>query len=267
MSGLYQEWLPVLNQLLTAGTPCVLVTLLDAQGSTPREAGAKMVVTADQSFSTVGGGNLEHEAIQQARELLATSQTAPSRREYTLSPKLYQCCGGTVSLILEPFLPVQTVLYLFGAGHVGRAIVQVLTGLPIKIKWIDERASEFPAQIPSHCEKIVTASPTTVLKTAPAGCYILVMTHLHPRDFQIVQAAFTHNQFAYLGLIGSKTKRSRFEKYLQEAGVPKTELQRLICPIGIEGITGKHPREIAIAVAAQLLQQGITGANVCSPHV
>jgi len=93
------------------------------------------------------------------------------------------------------------------------------------------------------------------------------MTHLHPRDFQIVQAAFTHTQFAYLGLIGSKTKRSRFEKYLQEAGVAKTELQRLTCPIGIEGITGKHPREIAIAVAAQLLQQGITGANVCSPHV
>jgi xanthine dehydrogenase accessory factor len=221
-----------------------------------------MVVTADRLFGTIGGGNLEHQATEEARELLTTPQATPSRRDYALTPKLFQCCGGAVSLILEPFFPVNKVLYLFGAGHVGRSLVQVLDGLPIKIKWIDEREHEFPALVPANCEKVVTATPAEQLKAAPEGCYILVMTHLHPQDYKIVRAAFKQDQFAYLGLIGSKTKRSRFEKHLQEAGVPKNSLQRLTCPIGIEGITGKHPREIAVAVAAQLLQIGMTRADL-----
>lgn len=257
-----QEWLATLAKLMDDGTPCVLVTVLEAKGSTPREAGTKMVVTKDTLYHTIGGGNLEHEATEEARKLLAETATGPSRRDYSLGPKLAQCCGGAVSIMMEPFWPVNTTLYLFGAGHVGREIVDVLAGLPIKIKWVDERENEFPATLPANCEKIVPdASPRDVLNDAAAGAYILVMTHLHPLDFKIVRKAFEKGDFAYLGLIGSKTKRKRFESMLVEDGVAKAELERLACPIGIDGITGKHPREIAVAVAAELLQLGITRAG------
>lgn len=261
MTSVSQEWLATLAGLMDAGTPCVLVTVLEVKGSTPREAGTKMVVTEDTLYHTIGGGNLEHEATEEARKLLAETASGPSRRDYALGPKLAQCCGGAVSIMMEPFWPVNTVLYLFGAGHVGKEIVNVLAGLPLKIKWVDERAHEFPDAIPSNCEKIVTDTPRDVLNDAPAGAYILVMTHLHPLDFKIVRRAFEKNNFAYLGLIGSKTKRKRFESMLVEDGVAKPALKRLTCPIGVAGITGKHPREIAVAVAAELLQLGVTRAH------
>ena len=260
MSHANHEWLPVLTGLTDKGEPCVLITVMEAKGSTPREAGVKMVVTAKEQFGTIGGGNLEFEAIDEARKLLVAAST-PAVKDYPLGPKLAQCCGGFVTVFLEPFVPSGKMLYLFGAGHVGKEVVKVLDGLPLKIKWVDERDSEFPVVIPKNCEKIVTSAPVAELRGVDENCYIAVMTHSHDLDFDLVRAAYK-GKFAYLGLIGSETKRARFEKRLVADGVVKEHLSRLNCPIGL-GDTGKHPREIAISVAAELLTLGICkGAEV-----
>lgn len=249
-------WLTDLARLTQSRTPCVLITVMDAKGSTPREAGTKMVVTEGEQFGTIGGGNLEFQAIAEARALLQSAASAPAQKDYPLGPSLAQCCGGAVSVLLEPFFPIGKTVFLFGAGHVGREIVQVLSTLPVHIRWIDPRAQEFPASIPAVAEKIVTSSPAAEIRHATAADSILILTHSHDLDYELVQAAFAHGQFAYLGLIGSDTKRTRFLKRLKADGVEDTS--RLTCPIGIAGITGKHPREIAVAVAAELLQNGLT---------
>lgn len=258
MSYTHHEWLSTLADLAERAVPCVLVTVMEAKGSTPRDAGTKMVVTADESFGTIGGGNLEFEAMAAARALLAQATATPQVKDYPLGPSLAQCCGGAVSVFLEPILPHKNTLYLFGAGHVGREVVQVLDGLPVTIKWIDSREHEFPAAIPGNCEKIVTATPQSVLSTLADNAFIVIMTHNHDLDYELVEGCFTKGNFFYLGLIGSDTKRVRFEKRLKVSGIDEDSLARLTCPIGIGGVTGKHPREIAIALAAELLSLGLT---------
>ncbi|MBU6474874.1 MAG: xanthine dehydrogenase accessory protein XdhC [Alphaproteobacteria bacterium] len=249
------DWLDVLTGLRANETPCVLITVTEAKGSTPREAGTKMVVTAEKQFGTIGGGNLEFESIVAARKLLSAAVSGPQAKDYPLGPALAQCCGGHVTVLLEPFATTRKKVLLFGAGHVGREVVKVLDELPISVIWVDERAEEFPAAIPRNCKKIITTRPIGKLKEATETTYIVVMTHDHALDFEIVKAALEHGSFAYLGLIGSKTKSARFRKRLQAL---ELDTQRLVCPIGIKGVTGKHPREIAIALAAELLTLGLT---------
>lgn len=252
------QWLSVLAELADKAVPCVLITVTEAKGSTPRDAGTKMVVTAAEQFGTIGGGNLEFEAIGEARKLLAGAIAAPLVKDYPLGPKLAQCCGGAVSVLLEPFLPSGKKVFLFGAGHVGKEVVGVLSALPIEIRWIDERANEFPADMPKNCKKIATATPLMELKDIAEGSFIIIMTHSHDLDYDLVRDVLKNGKFTYLGLIGSDTKRARFEKRLLADGLAEADLKRLICPIGISGVTGKHPREIAIAVAAEVLSLGLT---------
>jgi xanthine dehydrogenase accessory factor len=254
----HHEWLAVLSDLAARGTPCVLITVVEAKGSTPREAGTKMVVTGDKQFGTIGGGNLEFQAIGEARKLLDAANSNTTMKDYPLGPALAQCCGGAVTVLLEPVFPPGKTLLLFGAGHVGKEVVRVLEGLPAKIKWVDERADEFPAGMPAGCEKIHTSAPVDEIKTMPSDAFIIVMTHSHDLDYDIVKAAMKRGDFAYLGLIGSDTKRTRFEKKLLADGIKKDALTRLTCPIGIPAVTGKHPREIAVAVAAEILGLGLT---------
>lgn len=244
------EWLIELARLQEADIPCVLITVTEAKGFTPRDAGTKMVVTADEQFGTIGGGNLEFESIAEGRKLLAQAASAAKVKDYALGPTLAQCCGGAVSVLLEPFASSRKTVLLFGAGHVGREVVKVLDGLPIRVKWVDERANEFPDTFPANCEKIHTARPVEKVKLANDNAYIVVMTHDHALDFEIVKAALEHGHFAYLGLIGSPTKSVRFRKRLSALGLDE---KKLTCPIGIGSVSGKHPREIAIALAAQLL--------------
>lgn len=258
MSHANHEWLPVLADLCERGVPCVLLTVMTAKGSTPREAGTKMVVTMDAQFGTIGGGNLEFDAIAQARKLLKNATGVAEVKDYALGPSLAQCCGGAVSVFLEPFIKNRKSLLLFGAGHVGKEIVNVLGGLPVDIRWIDERADEFPAALPAHAKAVATAAPAAELREIPAGTFVLIMTHSHDLDYALTRAALKNGSFEYLGLIGSQTKRAKFERRLKTDGIDDQSLSRLTCPIGIGGVTGKHPREIAIAVAAELLSLGLT---------
>jgi len=247
-------WLDALAALERDGTPSVLVTVLAARGSTPREAGCKMVVTAAEAHGTIGGGNLEFQSLARARELLREAPAAPVVAEFPLGPALGQCCGGHASVLFEPMRPPSWQVVLFGAGHVGRALVGVLGTLDCRVSWIDPRAGEFPAQRPANVVALHHPRPADCVAALPAGASVLVMTHDHALDFEIVAAALPRAGLPFVGLIGSDTKRARFVSRLARLGLERAAIRRLTCPIGTPGTGGKAPAEIAIAVAAQLLQ-------------
>jgi xanthine dehydrogenase accessory factor len=166
--------------------------------------------------------------------------------------------GGAVEgegLIAMPVAPPDCVVYLFGAGHVGRALAAILGQLPCRVAWIDERKDAFPATAAASVSMIRTDDPAAEAAKAPTGAYHLVMTHSHARDQQIVEAVLRRGDFAYLGLIGSATKRARFAARLRAAGIGEAALARLVCPIGDEGIPGKEPGVIALAVAAEIMRR------------
>jgi xanthine dehydrogenase accessory factor len=145
-------------------------------------------------------------------------------------------------------------IVLFGAGHVGRAVVRTLAHIDCRIQWIDTRDEAFPAAIPENVVCVTTDTPEAEVALAPAGAYFLVMTHSHPQDEALAERILARDDFAYFGLIGSVSKRRQFERRLEARGVPPARLAAMTCPIGIDGIAGKEPEVIAIAVAAELLQ-------------
>ena len=253
---------------LAEARPAVVVEVLRAQGSVPRGAGTRMLVSADTVLGTIGGGHLELKAIASARRLLA-GQAEAAEQHYALGPTLGQCCGGAVTLRLLPLADARAAdwptvtprfaLQLYGAGHVGRAIVRLLDDLPCTVQWIDERESEFPPDASApHIERVCVEPVQAEVALAPPGACYLVLTHSHDLDMAITEAILRRGDFAYLGLIGSATKRARFLHRFEARGIAAATLQRLTCPIGVPGITGKEPEVIAVAVVAQLLQQQTT---------
>jgi xanthine dehydrogenase accessory factor len=254
----------------------VIVEVAATKGSAPREAGTRMLVSAQHAWGTVGGGHVEWQAIAQARQMLQLAEPGPALRHWALGPALGQCCGGTMDLRFERLTPAHLPqwpsamprfhLQLHGAGHVGQAIVRQLAQLPCQVQWIDEREEAFPVQIEAdarerHIQRIWSAPATAEVARAPAGAFFLVLTHSHELDFDLALAISRRADFGFFGLIGSQTKRVRFERRLAERGIPTAVIQRMVCPIGLPGIAGKAPEVLALAVAAQLmLQQHATPA-------
>ncbi|WP_020398384.1 xanthine dehydrogenase accessory protein XdhC [Kordiimonas gwangyangensis] len=243
----------------------VRVTVSETKGSAPRDAGTSMWVTAEGQQGTIGGGKLEFQATEQARKLLASDTQTSVTQTYALGPLLDQCCGGTVVLTLEKMpeaaylaqgeIPNRHALYMFGAGHVGRAVYRAVAPLPFDLHWFDERVDEFPPVECGHVNTHGLQDPVAAVNAAPAGALYLIFTHSHPLDYELVKAVLARGDARYCGLIGSKTKRARFEnKLLRERVVTETGLEALTCPIGVTGIDGKEPEVIAAGVAAQLLQ-------------
>jgi xanthine dehydrogenase accessory factor len=247
------DWLETLTELDAAGVPHVLVTQAEVLGSAPREVGAKMVVTGDMLYGSIGGGSLEFQAAAVARGMLGEGRRQPKIEKSILGPDMRQCCGGAVTLLFEPFYPAAFTLALFGAGHVARALVHVLDGVPLRLLWIDERDGVFPKNLPSFVRVLAVPTPLEAIAEVPAGAHALVMTHSHERDFQLVRALADREDLASLGLIGSDTKWARFRRRLQDDGVSAERIAAINCPIGLPGLKGKRPAEIAIAIAAQLL--------------
>jgi len=252
---------------LAAGQAGVVIDVVRTAGSVPREAGTRMLVSATHALGTIGGGHLELLAIENARTLLArVPGFEPVDRHYPLGPALGQCCGGAVTLRFArldaaavrawPRATPRFDLQLYGAGHVGRAIVKLLAGIPCRVQWIDEREDEFPADaaLPPHIEKVCVDPVEAEVDIAPANGCFLVLTHRHDLDMRIAEAILRRGDFRYLGLIGSQTKRARFLHRYEARGIPADVLGRMTCPIGVPGITGKEPEVIAVAVVAQLLQ-------------
>ena len=235
------------------GTPYVIVTVLGARGSTPRDSGTKMIVEATQFSGTIGGGELEHQALAEARRLLQEPATQQLLRNYPLGEKLGQCCGGSTSLLFECFAPVRPRVLLFGAGHVGRALAPLLATLPLQAEWIDERDGGFPGDLPAGVTAIDDADSVAVVRRAPANSYFVIMTHNHPLDFAITEAALARGDAAFVGVIGSQSKARRFRLRLAHRGFGEERIASLQCPIGLASVPGKEPAEIAVAVAAQLI--------------
>jgi xanthine dehydrogenase accessory factor len=154
----------------------------------------------------------------------------------------------------ETYGLVRTPLLLFGAGHVGRALVLALAPLPFEVRWIDTREGAFPAHLPATLQSVQTSDPLAELDRAPADAFVLVMTHEHPLDLAITAAALQRG-FPFVGLIGSATKRARFEKRFRELRIPDDRIRGLHCPIGVPGIAGKEPAVIAASTTAQLLAE------------
>jgi len=262
LSGIARDW-------LAAGEPAVLVEVSEAQGSVPRESGTRMLVSLQHTAGTIGGGQLELKAIAQAREMLASADKAVRSLHLPLGPALGQCCGGAVTLHFEHLQlrhlqawPESAPLFhlqLYGAGHVGRAIARVLATLDVQVDWIDEREDEFPLALgsgawPAHVCKVIGDGVEGEVRHAPAGAFYLVLTHQHDLDLRITEAILRRGDFGFLGLIGSRTKKQKFIHRFQERGIPAAAIDRMTCPIGLPGITGKEPEVIAVAVLAQLLQ-------------
>jgi xanthine dehydrogenase accessory factor len=340
------SWIANIMRQLTERDAIVRVTVIRADGSTPREAGAAMLVGLDHIANTIGGGALELAAIGHARALLgrlaAPDPTSPDPTspawqrdvlDLALGPSLGQCCGGHTRLLFEAFtarerhalealartldpaalvarpiesgrelqiissrkeqeerpLPVTRALremlagtrprtpalirglkgqaawfveplarsmlplYIYGAGHVGRALVHVLKDLPFRITWADTAAQRFPDGVPAHVLAHVCRDLPALAAAAPADAFHIVMTYSHALDLAICHAVLARGQFAHLGLIGSATKRARFLKRLAGLGISLPMLQRLTCPVGLPGVSAKEPAMIAVSVAAQLV--------------
>jgi xanthine dehydrogenase accessory factor len=164
---------------------------------------------------------------------------------------------------IEPLERTRTPLFLYGAGHVGRALVTVLSGLPFDVTWIDTDGNRFPSGLSERADLVTVVSKdlAAIARTAPEGAFHLVMTYSHPLDLAICHEILKSGTFAYLGLIGSVTKRARFMKRLRELGHSESALSRLTCPIGIPSVTGKEPAIIAVSVAAQLLEQAASASR------
>ena len=265
------NWISALAELQQQGQPCVLVTIIEEQGSTPRNAGSKMVICADQIFDTIGGGHLEYKAMEIARQMLSSGKHDTHLQRFSLGASLGQCCGGVAVLLFEPMGQVQAQIAVFGAGHVARALVPLLASLPCRVRWIDSREQEFPALMPQGVQKIVTDEPVDEVDALPAGCYCIVMTHNHALDLELSAALLKRNDFTYFGLIGSKTKRVKFEHRLRERGISASHLQRMRCPMGLSEVKGKLPVEIAISIAGEIIAtynthfgQHIAGAESAS---
>ena len=260
----------IASSWLSLAMPVVVIEVVEARGSAPRDAGTRMLVAAEQIAATIGGGHLELKAIAAARAMLDRGDTRSRHLRFALGPSLGQCCGGTVTLRMAP-LDAQSLaewpsrpplfhLQLHGAGHVGRAIATLLATLDVDVDWFDQRDDGFPETTtlgspwPAHVRRTAIDTVETEVRHAPPGAFFLVLTHEHALDLRIVERVLKRGDFAFCGLIGSKTKRASFMRRLAERGVDAAAIARLTCPIGIEGIEGREPEVIATAVVAQLLQ-------------
>ncbi|MFK7832035.1 MAG: xanthine dehydrogenase accessory protein XdhC [Winogradskyella sp.] len=250
-----KNWIERLSEFKLKQQPVALVTVTKCYGSTPCVLGSRMIITEDKEvFGTIGGGKLEFLAIDQAIKALHENRIIESG--YTLGPEFEQCCGGKVEFIIEPMNQTPE-LFLFGAGHIGQEIANLLIGTPFKVNLIDSRTDWFsekeldPSINPCEVSEIDFKTFRDVVKWGKS-CYVLVLTHNHAIDFDIIAMAL-QNETKFLGLIGSKTKKARFNNMLIKEMKIEDGMKNVVCPIGLP-IGGDTPKEIAISVVAQLLQ-------------
>lgn len=233
------------------GLPYVIATVLATSGSAPREGGTKMVITRDANYDSIGGGQLEYLVIERAREQLSKGAASASVHHFPLAAAATQCCGGSVTVLLESFGEPGLAVAVFGAGHVGRRVVALLADLDANIDWRDARPG-IESEGGIHCAPIDSAAAAVAALTSVDE--VLVLTHDHQLDFELV-AALLERQAPSIGLIGSATKWQRFRTRLLARGFSETQLDTVRCPVGTNKVPGKQPMAIAISIVAELLQR------------
>ncbi|MEU5852684.1 xanthine dehydrogenase accessory protein XdhC [Saccharopolyspora shandongensis] len=266
------DWLAALTGLGERGEAAVLATLVSARGHAPREPGAKIVITANESWGTIGGGNLEATVIHRAHALLAegtirTELASFSLNEHARADHGVQCCGGEVTVLLEPF-PVRPTIAIFGFGHVGYEIAHVFSRHAVNLVLVDSRPEVLaPERVQALSSGVATLkvrdapAPEQVVADLPSDAAVLILTHDHAEDLILCDAALRSERTGYTGLIGSSAKWQRFRKRLRELGHDDAMIDRITCPIGDPRIRSKQPAAIAVAVAAELLTRGETTAK------
>ncbi|WP_226628350.1 xanthine dehydrogenase accessory protein XdhC [Alloyangia pacifica] len=254
-----------LDAFLSAPGPVARVRLARVRGSSPREAGCEMYVSETSRHGTIGGGQLEHRAIAAARALLARGDLAQTL-DVPLGPEIGQCCGGRVEVTLSRMSATDRhaararaaeeaaalpMVQVHGAGHVGRALADLLQLLPVRCVLIDSRAEEL-ALSAARVETRLTPLPEIEIAMAPPGSAFIVLTHDHALDFLCASAALQRDDARYVGLIGSATKREKFRRFARDE-CDGLETHALTCPIGAQGSRDKRPEVIAAFVVAEVL--------------
>ncbi len=249
-------WADAAARLQRTGAPYAIATVIATAGSTPRDAGSKIVVSADDTWDSIGGGQLEYLVVNRAREMLRAGWPQQEIKPFPLAAEVGQCCGGSVAVLLEAFVPADAQVAIFGGGHVAQALVGILSETALSILWLDSRP-EFldgaPSRANVYCQ--VLAAPETAIDTLPSGCQVLVLTHDHALDYRLVKRLLEPMRFAFVGLIGSATKARRFRRRLRADGLSPALIERLECPVGLPAVKGKLPMEVAVSIAAGLLSR------------
>jgi xanthine dehydrogenase accessory factor len=250
------SWLDVLGELRAREEPCVLVVVTRVQGSAPREPGARMLVASGElAHGTIGGGQLEKLALERAAALLADPGAPAESRDFPLAEAAGQCCGGSVTLFFEPYRWRRPTVAIFGAGHVGQALAGLAPWLAARVLLIDGRTED---EIRPHLPRerpftlVCSGAPEVELDGLPRDALVVVMTHSHALDLELVARALARGGFPYLGLIGSERKWLRFQKRLAQRGFTPEQLATVRCPIGVTR-TSKDPAAIALSTAVELV--------------
>jgi|TARA_B110000014_G_scaffold259057_1_gene246166 xanthine dehydrogenase accessory factor len=264
-TNITKNWSRAVYDLSQQGQAYVLITLVGVSGSTPRNSGTKMVISKEDSFDTIGGGHLEHKAIKYAQKMLQTGKSAQHLEHFQLGSNLGQCCGGNATVLFECFAAVGVNIMLFGAGHVGKALVSILAQLPCHVSWVDNREEQFPSFVGEYnnVTKMVSENPVDEIASMPANSYYIVMTHNHQIDYDVSQEILKRGDFDYLGLIASDTKWRRFQQRYKHREIDPAQVARMNCPIGLSEVGGKQPMEVAISVAGEVINkyQSTASAN------
>ena len=247
------NWYQAVAHCEAVGEPYVLVTVLGVTGSVPREPASKMVITGEHSYDTIGGGHLEYRIGQQARERLARQDYTSEMAHFPLGASLGQCCGGSVSVLIEAHPGCEQELLIFGAGHVACALVTIMGEMPWRITWADQRAGQFPAEVPINARIHHTDDPVGDAPALCAGKQVLILTHNHQLDFDLCRTLLTAADCAGIGLIGSNTKAERFRQRLEHRGFSADQIATIRCPVGRSDVPGKRPMEVAVSISAELL--------------
>lgn len=251
-----ETWHAALHRLQRDGIPHVLATQVTSAGSTPREPGARMVITDDSIFDTLGGGTFEWQTISAARACLAEQRYGLSLEAFSLGGRSGQCCGGFVNILLETFHGATAHIAIFGAGHVGQEIVKLGAPLPWQLHWYDSRSNVFAGQQQPrlHCYSLHDAEQSVA--ALPADTHALVLTHNHDEDYMLIKTLIERDHVASIGLIGSDSKWASFEGRLRREGYSADQIARVRSPIGrihATKLNNKTPYAIALMVVAELL--------------
>lgn len=241
VSGGIPAWLRDLRALHGQREPAIVATRIS------RTAPAKFVATADNVFGDEEG---DADMVAVARDILDGDRPDALRK---------------VQEFYEPVVMSDLNIAVFGAGHVGSAVVAALSGLDCNIRWIDSRRNVF-RDVPGNVRAIETPEPALEVAAMPPDSYYLVMTHSHAIDFDVCDRILRREDSRYCGLIGSKSKRRRFEKRYRQQGMYQGMFDKLVCPIGVDGISGKKPAEIAVSAAAEILKVRELAADVALPE-
>jgi len=261
------NWQLAINECHSHAAPFAVATVLGTTGSTPRGANAKMVITSEATYDSIGGGQLELLVTSKAREMLALRVPSQKIDHFPLASKANQCCGGSVTVLIEAFPVTAMRLAVFGAGHIGSALVQILNQCDARIDWIDSRDELFPTDQPANVGQICLPDPVEYVASLTAAHRCIVVTHDHALDYRLIYALLTETDIDYVGLIGSATKANRFMDRLRKDGVSDAERQRCRSPIGLPGVRGKLPMEIAVSIAAEILSLDPVAVSEIKPEI